>query len=327
MSYPRVVVLGGTGSVGRQVCAAFAGHGWDVLAVARSAAPHLAGVPFAALDVTAAEPRHLAALFTEPRADAVVNAAGGWGDTAEEMTYSHIRLVDRLVEALALAPHRPRLVHVGSVHEYGPVPYGTLLREDTVPRPVTPYAKTKLATSLAVLAGAGRGLDAVVLRAANMSGPHPPKESFLAALMLRVERALAAGEVLELSVADARRDFIDVRDVAAAIVRAATASLDDRVVNLGRGEAVPIGSLVDWLIEASGFPRDRVKLLGREVRSKGGDWTRLDIGLARRALSWEPRIGLRESVHAMWQAAGEAAGHAAGAAAGAAAGSRAAGTA
>ncbi|MGP4102135.1 NAD-dependent epimerase/dehydratase family protein [Nonomuraea sp. KM90] len=303
MTSPRVVVLGGTGSVGRQVCAAFAAHGWDVLAVARSAAPHLAGTPFTALDITAADPRRLAELFGTPRADAVVNTAGGWGDTPEEMTYSHLRLVDRLLEGLALVAHRPRLVHVGSVHEYGPVPHGTLLREDVVPRPVTPYAQAKLATSQAVLAAADeRGIDAVVLRAANMSGPYPPQESFLAALTLRIKRTLAAGEVLELSVADARRDFIDVRDVAAAIVRAATAPLDSRVINIGRGEAVPISSLVGWLIEASRFPHDRIKQLDREVRSKGGDWTQLDIGLARRALSWEPRIGLRESVHAMWSA-------------------------
>ncbi|MFG3496462.1 NAD-dependent epimerase/dehydratase family protein [Streptomyces sp. NPDC047928] len=306
MSAGRVVVLGATGSVGRQVCAAYAERGWQVHGVARRRAPHLNGHPFTALDLAAAEPRRIAATLTAPPADVVVNAAGGWGDTEEEMTYSHLRLVNRLLDALALVPHRPRLIHMGSVHEYGPVPHGTLLREDLEPAPVTPYARVKLATSRAVLdAARERSLDAVVLRAANMSGPHPPRESFLAALMLRIRDALARDGRLELSVADARRDFIDVRDVAAATVRAGRARVGGLVVNIGRGDAVPIGDLVGWLVEAAAFPAHRIDRHDAPVRSKGGDWTRLDIGRARTLLAWSPRIGLRDSVHAMWHASAE----------------------
>ncbi|WP_205303303.1 NAD-dependent epimerase/dehydratase family protein [Nonomuraea montanisoli] len=302
----RVIVLGGSGSVGRQVCAAFAARGWDVLAVARHAAPHLEPYPFAALDVTATEPRRLAELVSTARA--VVNAAGGWGDTTEEMTYSHIRLVDRLLEGLAQAPCRPRLVHVGSVHEYGPVPHGTLLTEDVAPAPVTPYARAKLATSQAVLTAVERhGIDAVVLRAANMSGPYPPQESFLAALAGRIRRALETGETLELSVADARRDFVDVRDVAEAIERAARAPVGGQVINVGLGEALPIGSLVEWLIEAAGFPQDRIKHLDQEVRSKGGDWTLMDIRRARERLGWRPRTAPRESIRDLWRSSTQAA--------------------
>ncbi|TLQ43751.1 NAD-dependent epimerase/dehydratase family protein [Streptomyces marianii] len=299
----RVVVLGATGSVGRQVCAAYAAQGWDVHGVARRPAPHLDRCGFTALDLTAAAPGRTAAVLGDPPADVVVNAAGGWGDTEEEMTYSHLRLVRRLVEALALLTYRPRLVHLGSVHEYGPVPAGTLLREDLMPEPVTPYARIKLETSSAVLAAARTGvLDAVVLRAANMSGPHPPRESFLADLMARISTALADGGRLELSVADARRDFVDVRDVAQAVVRAGRApAAGGLVVNIGRGEAVPIGDLVGWLLEAAAFPEDRVERRATPVRSKGGDWTRLDIGRARRLLPWAPRIGLRDSVHSMWR--------------------------
>ncbi|MEV0201941.1 NAD-dependent epimerase/dehydratase [Nonomuraea sp. NPDC050691] len=302
----RVIVLGGSGSVGRQVCATFASRGWDVLAVARHGAAHLEPYPFAAMDVTATEPRRIAELVSTARA--VVNAAGGWGDTTEEMTYSHIRLVDRLLEGLAAAPGRPRLVHVGSVHEYGPVPYGTLLTEDVRPAPVTPYARAKLATSQAVLAAVERhGIDAVVLRAANMSGPYPPQESFLAALVGRIHRALETGETLELSVADARRDFVDVRDVAEAIERAARAPVGGQVINIGLGEALPIGCLVEWLIEAAGFPQDRIKHLDQEVRSKGGDWTQMDIRRARERLGWRPRIAPRESIRALWRSSAEAA--------------------
>ncbi|HEX5348575.1 MAG TPA: NAD-dependent epimerase/dehydratase [Pseudonocardiaceae bacterium] len=298
----RVAVLGATGSVGRQVCLAFAERGWEVLGVARRWAPHVADYRFVAMDLAATDPRRIADLFGDGPVDVVVNAAGGWGDTEEEMTYSHVRLVDRLLEAVAMLPQRSRLVHIGSVHEYGPVPQGTLLNEDVTPHPVTTYARTKLAVSQAVLqATRAQGVNAVVLRAANMSGPYPPRESFLAALVGRLHAARAANQILELNIAEARRDFIDVRDVAAAIVRAGEAQVDGRVVNIGRGEAVSIGDLVEWLIEAAEFPRRMIAYRREQVESKGGDWTQLDICLARRLLSWEPQISLRDSVRAMWQ--------------------------
>ncbi|MEU7181104.1 MULTISPECIES: NAD-dependent epimerase/dehydratase family protein [Streptomyces] len=304
----RAVVLGSTGSVGRQVCAAFAAQGWQVHGVARRRPMHPTGDAFTAMDLAAARPERIGGLFTTPSADVVVNAAGGWGDTQEEMTYSHLRLVDRLLAGLVPVPHRPRLVHIGSVHEYGPVPHGTLLREGAPTEPVTPYAKVKLATSRAVLeAVREHGIDAVVLRAANMSGPYPPQESFLAALMLRIRTALAEGGRLELSIADAQRDFIDVRDVAAAVVRAGRARVGGLVLNIGRGDAVPMRDLVGWLVEAAAFPQDRIDYRDARVVSKGGDWTRLDIGRARRLLSWAPRIGLRDSVYGMWQASAAAA--------------------
>lgn len=295
----KVAVLGATGSVGRQVCLAFAERRWEVLGVARRWAPHVADYRFVAMDLAATDPRRIADLLGDGPVDVVVNAAGGWGDTEEEMAYSHVRLIDRLLEAVAMLPQRPRLVHIGSVHEYGPVPHGTVLHEEVPPHPVTPYARTKLAVSQAVLRA--RGVNAVVLRAANMSGPYPPQESFLASLVGRLHAARAADQVLKLNIADARRDFIDVRDVAVAIVRASEAQVDGRVVNVGRGEAVSIGDLVEWLIEAAEFPRRMIAYRRQRVESKGGDWTQLDIGLARRLLSWEPRISLRDSVHAMWQ--------------------------
>ncbi|MEV4738872.1 NAD-dependent epimerase/dehydratase [Streptomyces sp. NPDC049555] len=299
----RVVVLGATGSVGRQVCAAYAAQGWQVHGVARRPAPHARDLSFTALDLATAPASRIAALLAGPPADVVVNAAGGWGDTEEAMHHSHLRLVHRLLEALALVAHRPRLVHLGSVHEYGPVPAGTLLREDAEPHPVSAYARVKLATSRAVLDAAREGaVDAVVLRGANMTGPYPASESFLAALAARLRTALADGGRIELSVADARRDFVDVRDVATAVVRAGRAPVGGTVVNVGRGEAVPVGRLVEWLVEAAAFPHDRIDRRDAPVHSKGGDWTRLDITRARRLLSWAPRVDLRDSVHAMWRA-------------------------
>lgn len=291
-------VIGGTGSVGRQICAALSAAGWRVRAVSRNWKEQVGAYDFVALDVTASDPNTTAELLRD--SEVVVNAAGQWGDTEDEMSYSHTRLVEQLLIAVAGLPHRPRLVHIGSIHEYGPVPIGTSIDEHIRPRPVTPYARAKLATSRAVLDAAP--VDAIVLRAANICGPYPARESFLAILMDRIRSAFADGGDLELTVAAARRDFIDVRDVARAVVRACQAGPSRGVYNIGTGAATPVATLTNWLLETSEFPDDRVQRLQAPVQSKGGDWTRMDVSRARAVLGWEPTIALRDSIAAMWAA-------------------------
>ncbi|MFI6517011.1 NAD-dependent epimerase/dehydratase family protein [Spirillospora sp. NPDC050679] len=304
----RVAVLGATGSVGRQVCPAFARRGYDVVAVARRPAAHLRGHRFLALDVTAAEPAVTAGLLAGEGVGVVVNAAGRWGPTEAEMVYSHSRLVARLLAALALLPDPPRLVHLGSIHEYGPVPEGTPIDEALPPRPANPYARTKLEGSQAVLdAGRAGQVDGVVLRAVNMWGPHPPQETFFAGLLRRLRRAAETGEPLRVGVADARRDFVDVRDVAEAVVRAAEApAAGGRAVNIGSGEAVAVHRLVALVLAASGVPPGAVRIVREQVPSKGGAWVRADIRLAERLLGWRPTFSPRESAAAMVAAAGTA---------------------
>jgi nucleoside-diphosphate-sugar epimerase len=293
--------------VGRQVCAAFAERGDEVLTIARRVPRDAPGDRAVALDAAATEPAVLTEVLTDWQASVVVNAAGGWGHTDEEMTRAHVVLVDRVVRALERMPGRPRLVQLGTIHEYGPVPDGTLIDESVPPAPETGYALTKYAGSRVVLDAARRGtVDGMVLRAVNMCGPYPPPESFLGGLVARLRNALADGSTVDLTIASARRDYVDVRDAARAVVLAAHApaagpsGVAGRVVNIGRGEAVPMGDLVTLLLKAADFPLDRVRTRDADVTSKGGDWTRADIGLAREVLGWRPRIGLADSLRDMW---------------------------
>ncbi|MFH0520349.1 NAD-dependent epimerase/dehydratase family protein [Streptomyces sp. M41] len=299
-----VAVLGVTGGIGRQVSAVFSRAGHKVLGVARQHAPHAAGHPFVALDLAAADPPEIAGLLAAWHVDVVVNATGGWAVTEEGMHRAHVRLVDRLLAAVATLPDRPRVVHIGSIHEYGFVPPGTSIDETWPPQPSTPYARTKLAGSQAVLEAARAGdVDGVVLRAVNVCGPYPSEASFLGTLLRRL-RGLSEGERLELMIADAARDYIDVRDVASAVLRAAEAADRGAVFNIGRGRAPTMRELVTDLVEVAGFPPGTIEETGGSVESKGGGWTEADIRLAQEVLGWRPEIGLRDSLRDMWEAAG-----------------------
>jgi nucleoside-diphosphate-sugar epimerase len=306
---PTVVVLGGTGFLGRHVCAAFAAAGHDVLTVARRPASSLPGVRSLALDLCAVSPPELAGILEAERAAVVVNATGGvWGVTAAQMMRLNVTLVEDLVTAVAGMPCGPRVVHLGSVHEYGMVAGGQAINERTPARPVSPYGTTKLMGTRVVLDSArGGGVNAVVLRIANAIGPGAPPDSLLGRVAAQLIAAARAGEraVFRLSPLRARRDFVDVCDISDAVTAAAAASVSGEAINIGRGEAVSVRLLADKLIAASGVkaevleeePEERDLIRGGDV-----DWQLADISAARDLLGWTPRRSLDDSVRALWAA-------------------------
>ncbi|MFI1169752.1 NAD-dependent epimerase/dehydratase family protein [Streptomyces sp. NPDC020801] len=299
-----VAVLGATGCVGRQVCASFARQRYDVLQIARRPAPHLLdGHAFVPLDVAAASARELADVLESARVDVLVNATGGWHVTEEANEYAHVTLVERFLGATALMRRTPRVVQVGTIHEYGPVPAGVPIDESVTPRPETAYARTKLAGAQAILreTRAGRA-HGVVLRAVNVCGPYTTSASFLGSVTAMLRDAVP-GQELVVNIADAERDYIDARDLAEAVVRAASAPAVGQVVNIGRGEAVTMREAVALLVSVAGFPADAIREGSAAVSSKGGGWTQADIRLAGRLLGWHPRIGLRDSMRQMWRTA------------------------
>ncbi|MEU2283768.1 NAD(P)-dependent oxidoreductase [Streptomyces sp. NPDC013178] len=331
-----VVVLGGTGFLGRHLGAAFAARGARVRLVSRTARPALApahpesataapsaaappvsasahlvpadarGVAAAHLDLLTATAEEITAVLAG--ADVVVNAAGrAWRADEAEMTAGNAELVDRLVTALAALPGPPvRLVQLGSVHEYGAGAPDGATGEEHVPAPVTPYGRTKLLGTRAVLRGAREpGVDGVVLRLANVIGAGVPQGSLfgrVAAHLGDAARAEARGEkaaALHLPPLRTARDLVDAGDVAAAVLAAATApaaAVGGQVINVGRGEAVPMRALVDRMIALSGLEVPVVE--AAEAPASRTDVPRqcLDVSRARSLLGWRPLRSVDDSL-------------------------------
>jgi nucleoside-diphosphate-sugar epimerase len=306
----KVLLLGGSGFLGRHIGGAFAALGARVHPVSRTGgdcglAPDCAPVR---MDLLAATPREIAALLALTDADVVVNAAGQvWQGNEEQMAAGNAALVERLVAALAVLPGPPvRLIQLGTVHEYGAGALEAATGEDHAPAPVTAYGRSKLAGTEAVLRGAAdEGIEAVVLRLANVIGAGVPQGSLfgrVAADLGRAARAAARGEqAAELRLPPLRvaRDLVDAADAAAAVLAAATApeaAVAGQVINVGRGEAVPVRALIDRMIALSGLP---VTLLeDAECHPPRTDvaWQWMDIARAARLLGWRPRRSVDDSL-------------------------------
>lgn len=139
------------------------------------------------------------------------------------------------------------------------------------------------------------GLDYTVLRYANVYGerqaPHGEGGvvSIFADKLLRGETPIIYGD------GEQTRDFVYVRDVAAANV----AALDrgsKGVYNISRNEQTSVNDLLRILCELTGRPFAPEY---REARPGDIEHSRLDHARATRDLDWTPRVPLREGLRAL----------------------------
>ncbi|WP_298212015.1 GDP-mannose 4,6-dehydratase [Ferrimicrobium sp.] len=155
-----------------------------------------------------------------------------------------------LVAVLARLPQLPRLLHVSSSEVYGRVNGDDLPIEESQPlRPVSPYAASKASAEFASMqAWYGYGLPTVVARPFNHTGPGQSVDYLVPALGARMVEAKARGRSsLRVGNVDARRDFMDVRDVVRAYRLLAVHGVPGDAYNVCSGESVSVREIVGEL--------------------------------------------------------------------------------
>jgi nucleoside-diphosphate-sugar epimerase len=132
------------------------------------------------------------------------------------------------------------------------------------------------------------GLPCVVLRYFNVYGPRQPEEGIYALVLGIFLRRAAQGKPLLIhGTGEQRRDFIHVRDVAAANLAAMESPLHGMRLNVGSGTSISVRELADMISDRQEF----------EPRRRGdAEVTLADISRIRELLGWAPKISFPEGI-------------------------------
>ena len=298
----RLLIIGASSFLGRHVLREASAAGHAVVTAGRSAAP--ASFPHRRLDLSADGPARIAAVIGIIAPDTIVNCAGATEGSAEALASANITTVHALVTAMIQAKSTARLVQIGSAAEYGHAEEGVPVHESAPARPAGTYGITKLAGTTLVQLARTAGLDSVVLRVFNVVGAGAPENGLPGRAAMLVRQAIAAGTDVRLGPLDAVRDFVDARDVAAAVLAAAAApALPHPVINIGSGHGVTARTLVGKLVAISGHELVVHEDMTGSPRSAALPWMQADITRARQDLRWQPGRDLKASISDLWEAA------------------------
>lgn len=296
----RVLITGAGGFVGRHLTVALAAlpDKTDIIACTHSEkAPRLMGGRAVALDVTDAE-QTLAVIQAEQPTH-VMHLAGisviSQANRDVRKTWD-VNTQGTLNIALAIKGGAPacRLLFCSSAQVYGgSFRSGKPLAEDALLDPENVYASSKAAADILVGQMAKEGLRAIRVRPFNHTGPGQSPGLAVASFAAQIA-AIERGEhepVIKVGNLAMRRDFLDVRDVVDAYVRAIQRfdSLSNGAVfNIASGDAIAVDVILEMLLTMSS---KEIKVMPDPERMRRND-TPVVVGnaeAARRALEWIPR--------------------------------------
>jgi len=221
-----------------------------------------------------------------------------WAAPAETLTTNILGEL-HIFEAARNLKTKPRILIAGSSEEYGLVhPNETPITEDNPLRPLSPYAVSKVAQDmLAWQYFRSHGLHTIRTRAFNHTGPRRGPVFVTSNFARQIAEAEAGMRkpVLMVGNLDAKRDFVDVRDVVRAYWLLLEKGAPGEAYNVATGKAWSIRQVVDILRGLSTVPirvqTDPARLRPSDVELLLGDSTKL-----RRRTGWKPTIPFQKTM-------------------------------
>ncbi len=312
----KVLVTGADGFVGRWVLRALRAAGHEVVAAAQPGRHRPGGMTEAERAAVSWIPLELGDLRSVRQAaerpcDAVIHlaAVASGGDALRDPGVAWsvnaagtARLLGEFGRRRQAEETDPLVLVVSTAEVYGTGPVRPLLETDPV-APRSPYAASKAGAELAATeTGLRTGLRVVVARAFPHTGPGQDERFVAPAFARRLRGArLAGARVVKVGNLEPVRDFLDVRDVAAAYVALLSRGAAGEVYNVASGRGVALQELFDRLAAIVGVNAiaepDPEFMRRADIPSLVGDNRKLTA-----ATGWAPAIPfdqtLRDLVHA-----------------------------
>jgi GDP-4-dehydro-6-deoxy-D-mannose reductase len=274
-------------------------HIWGI---SRSA-PQISHPGITYLKADLGKKEHIDTIIQQISPDAVIHLAGLNRGTLAELLHANVINTEHLLKALQKERPDARVLVVGSSAEYGYA--GEMpIREDAPLRPTSAYGISKVAEDLlAIQYHAAHALCIAVVRPFNLVGPGQP-DSFVCGKLIRqaVEIKNGMRGAFELAGSEARRDFVDVRDVVDAYWRLIShknfeKNVAGRAFNIGSGKSYSVSEVVQEIASVTNISYE-IHMSAIPVR----DLVPVQIAnttLIEKETGWRPLTPLRRSLEDM----------------------------
>ncbi|HET6429119.1 MAG TPA: GDP-mannose 4,6-dehydratase [Phycisphaerae bacterium] len=308
----RLLVTGATGFVGRWVLRHWRQEHPRTRLVATSHLPEPDDLPcdgYAQVDLR--DRQAVCRFVAESRPDAVIHLAGLIAsDDLHEQLAVNVEATENLYLALLAGPRAAevRMVQVGSAAAYGAVEAEELPISEAQPfRPLTPYGLSKAAQDhLAHMTWRRNHLPIIRARVFNLLGPGQPAQLVPMTFLTQLA-GLRGGEGGCLRVGDtsARRDYVDVRDAAAAFDALLQRGQPGQAYNVATGRDVSVAELLEEIFAIAAFT-PRVETASDRRRPVDVPCVRADVSKIDKATGWRTALSLKQSLTDMWESVSRA---------------------
>ena len=252
------LITGATGFVGRHVLSALHGESDDprtpenkLIVLGRRRPDDWPEDAFVAADLNDAN--QLGETIRRIAPDFVIHTAGRTPPASDEELYrANFWATIHLLSALRSTRRPVRIVLSGSAAELGPVDAADLpVNETHACNPIDAYGRSKWLATVGGLSERAP-LEVMVARVFNPIGPGTPATQAFGQFAARLNDPDPDPLKLEVGDLDSCRDFIDVRDVARAMIALALRGRANLVYHVGTGRSHRVGDGLDRLVRLSG---------------------------------------------------------------------------
>lgn len=275
----KVLVTGAPGFIGRALCAALKGRGYQLTELSRR-------------DGDIADPGTLAHINP---VEHVFHLAGRTfvPDSWEDPLGFHRTNALGTGNVLEYCRRNAARLTFVSAYLYG-LPDRYPVWEQCVPRPNNPYALSKyLGEQLCEFYAAYHGVHVTVLRPFNLFGPGQKNHFLIPHIVDQVK----SGGTIHVKDLEPRRDYLYIDDLVDALARTLGGPSGYNVLNIGSGSSLSVRELIAVIQSVAGT--DLPVVSTGEVRRNEIDDVYADIAKARGLLGWEPAVTFRQGVERM----------------------------
>lgn len=297
----RVLVAGSSGFLGRHIVACLRAQGCNVVGVVRKPGrrdwPVMApGVREIANDLRDIDTTR--AVVKEISPTHVFHVAGVLGGQSSDwinLFEGNVLTTINLLGAIRAERLSPWVVVASSSSVYGPGADQALVEELPF-RPMSSYGVSKAAQELVALQAELHGTEITRARLFNLVGPGQPASLVISDIARQIAVAEHGGPpIIEVGSLEPERDYVDVRDAAAAMVLLARRGAPSGPYNIATGSSHSVGQCVQTLRDLAMRPVTFKSIEARrrtvDIPRQVGDCTKL-----RSIVDWRPAISFQDSL-------------------------------